>query len=361
MALRKTSQLTLESIESEKNDYLSSIPEYRILTYPADFTLEGLNLKIINKDIEIPGFQRKYVWKPYQATRLIESFLINLPVPAIFLYKDPKTQNFLVIDGQQRLKTIHYFIEGYLGEEQKGKKRVFRLKEINEKSEWYNRTYSDFTLEEQRKFKNRVLRAFIVEQLDPKDDSSIYHIFERLNTGGTSLTNQEIRNSIAHGKLNDLLKVLNNYESWRQILGKKLPDSRQMDIELILRFICFYYKFADYQKPLKEFMNNFMSQNRNPSQDKLQEIKKIFIQTCDKVHSTLGIKPFNIKAGVNPAVLDSVMYTFARYIDEIPSDINKRYRKLIKNDTYLKSCRNATTDVEVVKKRIEKAHEFLID
>jgi uncharacterized protein with ParB-like and HNH nuclease domain len=358
---KKTSELALEPIESEKKDYLSTIPEYRILTYPADFTLEVLNTKIKNSDIIVPDFQRHYVWKPYQAARLIESFLINLPVPAIFLYKDPKSQKFLVIDGQQRLKTIHYFIEGFFGEEQKGKKSVFRLKDLSEKSEWYNRTYENFTPEEQRKFRDRVLRAFIVEQLDPNDDSSIYHIFERLNTGGITLTNQEIRNSIAHGGLNDLLKKLNRNPKWRIIVGKSLPDARQVDIELILRFVCFHFKFDDYQKPLKEFMNNFISQNRDPSEKKLNEISDIFTHTCDKIESTLGSKPFNIKSGLNPAVFDSVMYVFSKYFDAIPNDINDRYKKLIKDEEYLKLCRNATTDVNVVQDRFSLAEKFLID
>jgi len=211
-----------------------------------------------------------------QATRLIESFLVGLPVPAIFLYTEPDTQKLLVIDGQQRLKSIYYFIEGYFGEEVGGVRQTFPLTELDEKSEWYNVTYDKLSDEQKQKFLNRVLRAFIVEQMEPKNDTSIYHIFERLNTGGTLLTNQEIRNSIYHGKLNDLMKKLNTNPHWRNILGKQKADARQKDVELILRFIAFYYNLEHYEKPLKEFMNKFMARYQNPSDSFLSQTNEIF-------------------------------------------------------------------------------------
>ncbi|MGB7788042.1 DUF262 domain-containing protein [Methanoregula sp.] len=204
------STLSIEKIKSEEEDSHITLPDYQIFSYPADFTLEVLNNKMISGDIEVRPFQRQYVWKPYQATRLIESFLVGLPVPPIFLYIDSTTQKFNVIDGQQRLRTIQYFIKGQFGAEYKGKSTIFRLKELSPLSKWYNKTFQELSGEDKRKLLNCVLRAIVVKQLDPKDDTSIYHIFERLNTGGTLLTNQEIRNSIFQGTFNDLLiKKLN--------------------------------------------------------------------------------------------------------------------------------------------------------
>src|SRR6266446_6156294 len=107
----KPNDIEFERIPSEEEDYESAPPAYEINTYPADFTLEVLHQKWKNGDIEIPRFQRQFVWKQVQASKLIESFLIGLPVPAVFLYTERLSQRFLVIDGQQRLRSVFYFLE----------------------------------------------------------------------------------------------------------------------------------------------------------------------------------------------------------------------------------------------------------
>ncbi len=196
--LRKPGDVEIEEIVSEVEDEESSPAQYEISTYPADFTLEGLHQKWLAGDIKIPKFQRQFVWKQTQASKLIESFLLGLPVPAVFFYTERKSQKYLVIDGQQRLKTVFYFFEGYFGEEEKGKRKAFRLKGLNEKSKLEGKLFSDLEEGDQRALKNAVLRSFIVKQIDPADDTSIYHIFERLNTGGTLLTAQEVRNCVYH-------------------------------------------------------------------------------------------------------------------------------------------------------------------
>jgi uncharacterized protein with ParB-like and HNH nuclease domain len=102
--------IEFERIKSEEEDAESAPPDYEINTYPADFTLEVLYQKWLAQDIEIPPFQRQFVWKQNQASKLIESFLIGLPVPAVFLYTQRASQKFLVIDGQQRLRSVFYFL-----------------------------------------------------------------------------------------------------------------------------------------------------------------------------------------------------------------------------------------------------------
>ncbi|MCX5804358.1 MAG: DUF262 domain-containing protein [Proteobacteria bacterium] len=210
--------IQMEPVESEIEDLESTPIEFEIATYPADYTLEVLHQKSISGDIVIPKFQRGFVWKISQASRLIESFMLGLPVPQIFVYTDSE-QKSLVIDGQQRLKSIFFFFEGLFGEEDKlGKRKVFKLEGINENSKWLNKAFTDFTDADKRKLKNSVLRAIVIKQLNPNDDTSVYHIFERLNTGGTLLKNQEVRNCVYWGKLNDLLLDLNIYPAWRKLL-----------------------------------------------------------------------------------------------------------------------------------------------
>src|SRR5712692_770654 len=324
----KPGDIEFERIKSEEEDNESAPPTYEINTYPADFTLEVLHQKWKAGDIEIPQFQRQFVWKQVQASKLIESFLIGLPVPAVFLYTERKSQKFLVIDGQQRLRSIFYFFEGFFGEEQKGKRTIFQLKGLSDKSTYLDKKFTDFDEADQRKLWNCVLRSFIVQQLDPNDDTSIYHIFERLNTGGTLLANQEIRNCVYRGSLNELLHKLNALPAWRSIVGKPHPDSRQKDVELILRFFALL-DHSHYQKPMKDFLSKFMKANREPGQNVLRQFRKLFTTTCTAIVNHLGAKPFHILAGLNSAVFDCVMVSFANNFETIPQDIKQRYEGLI--------------------------------
>src|SRR5205823_3167538 len=150
---------------------------------------------------------------------LIESFLLGLPVPGIFFYK-AKNQRLLVIDGQQRLKSVFAFMDNKFPTT--GKKFYLR----NVRSQWDGKSYERLDEADQIRLRDAVLRATIIEQIDPSDHSSMFHIFERLNTGGTSLRPQEIRNCIYHGALNDALLIWNTNADWRKLLGTRKIDRR---------------------------------------------------------------------------------------------------------------------------------------
>ena len=353
-------EIDLEPVDSEEEDYESAPPDYQIATYPADYTLEGLYQKWKSDEIEIPDFQRGFVWKQTQASKLIESFLVGLPVPAVFFYSERRSHKYLVIDGQQRLKSIFFYFEGFFGPKKRGRRAVFQLKGLNQQSQFHDRAFQDLLEEDQRKLKNAVLRTFIVQQLDPEDDTSMYHIFERLNTGGTLLANQEIRNCIHQGRFSKFLDEINKLDDWRKILGKTEPDTRKRDVELILRFLAMRNSDS-YRKPMKDFLSRFMQKNRNQKKKTLENTRCLFEQTCRAVVANLGEKPFHIRSGLNAAVLDSVMTAFARHLDEIPEDIKKRYNKLIKDEKFDRNTRSSTTDVEVVQGRLRQAAEQLFD
>jgi len=352
---RVSTDLVLEPITSEDEDYESAPPDYQISTYPADFTLEVLHHKWKEKEILIPDFQRRFVWKQVQASKLIESFLVGLPVPAVFFYSERKSQNFFVIDGQQRLKSIFYFFEGYFGPEIQGTRRVFSLTGLSQDSPFNNKTFDDLRDEDKRRLKNAVLRAFVVQQLDPADDTSMYHIFERLNTGGTLLTNQEIRNCVYHGPFIELLNDVNTNSCWRSILGKSTQDTRRKDIELLVRFFAMR-DISAYKKPMKDFLSKFMKKNRDASAEVLRQSREIFETTCQSIVGSLGEKPFHVRAGLNAAVFDAVMVAFSKHLDAIPDDIRERYYDhLLKNEEFEKNTRNATTDIDTVKERFKQA------
>jgi len=210
--------------------------QYAITSYGADYPVDGLVKRMASGGIFIPPFQRGYVWSLTHASKFIESLLLGLPVPGIFLSKEEPTQRLMVIDGQQRLRTLEYFYEGIF----RPTGREFALQGVQPRFD--GATYKRLADEDRRRLDDSILHATIVKQEQPsEDDSSIYYIFERLNTGGLLLHPQEIRAAIYHGPFNDLLKDLNADRSWRSIYGAE--SSRMRDQELILRFLATWRRY----------------------------------------------------------------------------------------------------------------------
>lgn len=341
-------EVLVEEIPSEEEDKEIGVPIYKIVSYPSDPTLELLHEKWLRKEIIIPPFQRGWVWKHPQASKLVESFLLGLPVPAIFVYKEP-SQKQVVIDGQQRLRTIWGFFEGKLPDG-----NAFYLKGVS--PQWEGKYYTTLDEAERIRFRDSVLRVVIVEQLDPKDTTSIYHIFERLNTGGTGLTPQEVRNCIYHGPFNDLMVTINKDTTWRGIFGSDEPDKRMRDVELIVRFLALLEGADSYTKPMKQFLNNYLYKHRGDSTKEPYE--STFRNSIKKVYDALGSRPFHIKRGINVAAFDSIMVAFSRSVS-VPSDITRRLAKLLANPAYQEAISSHTTDVDTVKTRIKLAQEIL--
>lgn len=351
----------IEVLESEIQDQESTPAAYKVVTYPADYTLEGLVAQFEKGLIEIPQFQRKFVWSHKQASRLIESFLLGLPVPAVFLYKDQDEKQH-VIDGQQRLRSVFYYFKGYFGEERKGKKTTFRLVGLDEKSHYLGKTYKELETSDPPAFNrlnNAVLRSFVIQQLDPHDNSSIFHIFERLNTGGTLLVGQEIRNCVYAGPFNDLLLELNKTDDWRAIFGKKTEDTRLRDVELILRFFALFHNGKKYEKPMKTFLNNFMGERRLPKADLIEDYRKTFHTTADRIHKSLGETPFHLRAGLNAAAFDAVFVAVAQHKKSLPDDFSKRFKTLTRDLKFAEWVTGGTTDENAIRGRLEQAKSIL--
>ena len=341
----------LETIDSEVEDAGAAVPIYTINSYPTDPTLEVLHMRWQRNEILVPKFQRGWVWSHTQASQLIESFLLGLPVPGVFLYREQKTQQQLVIDGQQRLRAIWGFFEGELPNVPS-----FYLRDVD--ARWEGRKYDDLDELDRIRFRDAVLRAIIVEQTVPEDNSSVYHIFQRLNTGGTHLNPQEVRNSAAHGPFNDLITGLNSDANWRLIFGRTVPDPRMRDVELIVRFFALLEGSEQYYKPMKTFLNDFMSKHQDDTFD--QPYKGDFEGTTERVVTALGSRPFAIRRGLNAAVFDSVMIAFARS-KTTPADIKSRWTALLENPSFEDATRSATTDEDTVKRRIEIASHLLFN
>jgi hypothetical protein len=365
---------SIEAIPSEQEDSEVSLRGYDILSYPADYTLEVLVGKWNKGEISIPRLQRRFIWSQVRASKLIESFLMGLPVPPVFFYQERGTNKLLVVDGHQRLRSIVYFFSGQFGEATGNGADVsvpFTLIGLDERSPYLNATYKSLEGTNEaafNKFNDAVLRSFVVKQIDPQDDTSIFQIFERLNTGGVILQGQEIRNCIYDGTFNDSLNKLNKYGPWRKLFGSKAEDKRQRDVELILRFLALFYNRANYEKPMKQFLNSFMKGNRRATIDKIAEYEQLFKRTCDIVIAALGEKPFHIHRGLNAAVYDSTFTAFAGHLSKTKTtydtpkgraQLRARFEQLTTTPAYMKLASAGTTDEDVIRKRIRKANSAL--
>ncbi len=341
-------------IEEEQDEETVTV-NYDIASYPSDFTLTGIAQMWKDKDIIIPDYQREFVWSIKQSSLLIDSFLCGLPVPPVFFYIDENNKN-LVIDGQQRILSVVFFFEGYFGKEStQGKRKVFRLSGLNENSPYYNMRFEDLDEGQQRKLKQAVLRAVNIRQLNPIGEStSAYHIFERLNTGGTPLKPQEIRNCVFRGGFNKLLKNANKDKSWRKILGKPYIDKHQKDIELLLRIFSLVGAGSKYEKPMKEFLNKAMIKHNSGETKKATNFFNVFSTVTKIVVNEIGEKPFHLRGPLNVSALDSVMSVLIENYRKLDSiNIKSRYLELRKDEKFNEYTQYNTTDTKTVTERID--------
>lgn len=342
-------------IQDELGDDELEFPlNYSITSYGADYDVDGLVRRIQRDDIHVPSFQRGYVWTIKQASKFIESLLLGLPVPGIFLSKEQPTQKLLVVDGQQRLRSLQYFYEGTFVDN-----KEFKLKGVHRDLE--NQTYQSLNAEARRRLDNSILHATIFRQDEPSDDqSSVYQIFERLNTGGTQLQPQEIRACIYDGPFNDLLRELNHYPAWRSVYGP--INSRMRDQELILRFLAFYFRDDKYKSPLKSFLNKYMADNRYLKVNSENQVAAVFQNTIDTVLKCLGNRAFRPERALNAAVFDAVMVGIARRLEECGpvaegEALQSQYQALLDHGAFINATKKSTSDERNVSLRINLATE----
>jgi hypothetical protein len=330
--------------------------KYSITSYGADYPVDGLIKRLSSDppDIFIPPFQRRFVWTRYQSSRFIESLLLGLPVPAIFLGKEEETNRLLVIDGQQRLRSLWHF---YQGKFEDG--NDFVLGGVASRFEGVS--YRTLNEADRRRLDDSILHAIIVRQDEPEKDnnSSIYLLFERLNTGGSLLHPQEIRACVYHGPLNDLLAELNRDSSWRAIYG---PENQRMkDRELILRYFTLLFDVDRYEKPMEGALNRYMGANRKLQKQSKQQLKDAFIPMITMIAAVLGTTAFRPIRAINAAVFDAVTVALARRlatgVPVGPEGFKSAYADLLQNREFQAAYERSTSNEDHVKARLTIATE----
>lgn len=369
----------LDSIADEQNDYYSNDDLYNITSWGADLSFRELISQYEEEALLKPELQRHYVWDKPEASRFIDSVLLGLPIPSIFLAKTAD-EKMLIIDGYQRIMTVYDFVRGIFT----GDGKVFKLSnsdKINKR--WRGKAFSELTESDQRKIRGTTIHAIIFVQKQPKDDdTSIYQVFERINTGGRTLLPQEIRNCVYQGSFNSLLIKLNQDQSWRNLYGLSKPDSRMRDMEFILRFFALRsHQLLSSKEPgrisLKKHLNEFMGSSDVQQPTQLDSMQKIFVQTSTLIHDRFGIEAFHnispkepekfIKK-FNPTIFDSIAISTCIAAEHGVYDVEKQKYKdlrlqLLYNEEYQDLIKVRTTDIDRIQKRVFLAlrHLYKLD
>lgn len=266
-------------------------PERRISTQPYDLSVQTLVEQWDGSILEIPDIQRDYVWDNGRSSRLVESLILNIPVPPVFFAETPKA-TFEVIDGHQRVRSL----VRYLNNE-------FALSGLRVLSEYKGKRFHQLPEREQRHLRTRSLRAIVIS--NDSHPNMKFEVFERLNTGGITLNAQELRNSLYRGEFNDLLKVLAKDEHFRYCIGTRTPRARMVDEELILRFFGLSEALSEYRAPLKRFLNEFMYAHRSADEGWLTERAERFRRTMGRVRTVLGDQAFRLIDGDGMPLVDA--------------------------------------------------------
>lgn len=372
-------------IESENEDD-GVIKEYDITSTPNDFNISTLFNLINNGIIKMPPFQRNYVWDIKRASKLIESVILGLPIPQVFLYEKGKN-NFFVIDGQQRLLSIYFFIKQRFPN-LKGKEilRDFLAgdEQINEKFINEESFFDDFSLnlsspvaptinplnglkyetlgDYKRTFEYlRTIRSVVIKQNEEDEqDSAIYEIFNRLNTGGQNLTAQEIRMSLFYSKFYEMLLRINKNEQWRSFLGQPSTDLHFKDVEILLRSFAMLVHHCEYKAPMTKFLNSFSKEAtkfNNETNEYWEKLFESFIESCRELND----KDFFSGSGkFNISLFESVFVVVCENAFNGKKLVNgyvdrESLNSLKVNEQFIESTREGVASRKSVSSRMEAA------
>lgn len=358
-------QQALEALTPDEIEALDEAEPHasQVVYSGQDFDIDGLVRRLRNGDIVVPqfghsdatietyGFQRGFVWTRSQMDRFIESLLLGFPIPGVFFVRQ-RDRKYLVLDGQQRLKTLQAFYDGVHGG------REFALKNVSD--QFKDLTYKALPAELRRTLDNAFIQATVVDT-DGSEESlnSVYQIFERLNAGGTQLTPHEIRIALYAGQLVDLIANLNKSLSWRTLYGS--TPARLRDQELVLRILALYVGSETYTRPLKVFLNNFARENRDATSDQLLVAADRFKDASEAILAGPGPDALRKSSRqVNAAQTEALFVGLMRRLESGAVDLSAltlAVNELRDNPDFSDATTRATADEEPVATRLRLATE----
>lgn len=350
-----------EIFKQDEDSYEIDVPkEQRYLnTMSYDYSVQYL-YDLIKKGkivLEVP-FQRKQIWKPDQASSLLESIIMNVPIPPLY-FAEEESGNWLVLDGLQRLSSILNYYDN-----------EFPLSKLEVLTELNKKKYKDLPPKAKSLLDDGMLRVNVIKKDSHRDIK--YDIFMRLNRGAVTLNYQELRNCMYRGNLNDAAKELcQENESFLAILKQKKPHQRYLDVEFIIRYFAFSDNIArdengdvclnGYRGKLVQFLNEYMDLHKDCSLVAKQSYKDRFNETIEKVLIVFGTdKAFRDISSDNTkiykTIADFIMPSFERmskeYIEANKEMIYNRLVRFLRIDEIQDSISKRTSDRDIVNLRL---------
>jgi uncharacterized protein with ParB-like and HNH nuclease domain len=353
----------------EVNDEYSNDDLFNITSWGADLSFREIITMYEEGELLKPELQRKYVWEKIEASRFVESLLLGLPVPSIFL-AESTNETKLIVDGYQRIMTVYDYVRGVFSKDGK----IFKLtnsEKINKR--WRGKAFSELSESDQRKIRKASIHAIIFVQTEPKNsNTSLFQIFERINTGGKTLTAQEIRNCVYQGEFNTLLFQLNNDANWRALLGRPDHDQRMLDMEFILRFFALQDKRVreseKKQISLKKHLNTFMDSETEKDTEQCRASFEGAMLVINQLLGASAFQNYSVETGefsgrFSPTIFDAIAIAtanaIANNVDLKASTIVKQHKALLEDESFILFTTERTTNIDHINGRISLAAHYL--
>lgn len=293
------------STQTEYPDAIVKISKEQYSIFELKRMLEETKTIIID-----PEFQRNFVWKLSQERELIESVLMGIPLPVVYMFeeKDGKKQ---VVDGRQRITSITRFLNN-----------KFSIEDLKMTPKFNGKKFKDLEPIYQGKIERYQIHAYVIEP--PTSERVKYDIFDRVNRGGTTLNNQEMRNALYLGKATKLLKKLSTTDEFKKATGSSIKSDRMKDQYIILRFLAFYLQKTkqfkiEYKSDIDDFLAEAMKFINLLSEEEINSLSNTFIVSMKRIFKILGQNAFRFDAyskdgyrrPINMPLFEALTYFFA--------------------------------------------------
>ncbi|MFI2959711.1 DUF262 domain-containing protein [Priestia sp. JSM ZJ58] len=334
--------------------------EYNLLIDQARYPLQNLPLIFSNYNLT-PDYQRKRVWDTKRKSKLIESCLVNVPIPPVFLY-ETDFNKYEVMDGLQRISTIISFYNN-----------DFKLEGLELWSEINGLGYNELPEELRNLINRRYLSAIIILKESNKSKEREMElkqfVFERLNTGGMELSPHEIRNALHPSSFNNMINDIAESPKFKLMISNSEDELIRMeDRELILRFFAFKSAiYCNYRKGIKVTLDNYAIEAKDFKEDEVDYAHDYFISIIDSVYEVYGEKAFkkSSKSKFEKMIFDTVMLAFSKLVDNgVDLSLLNKVNAVEKKNELFKNRKDAFngkyTALVNVENRVNIMYEFLI-
>lgn len=347
--------------DEEVPAFESGVLNRRIFTDKLEAKVKDLHQEWKDGDLKLdPKFQRRKVWDDSRSSRLIESALLEVPLPVFYLAEN-KDGTQEVIDGQQRLNAFFRFLDN-----------DYSLTGLKEIPSLNGNKFQDLDRDLKRQVDKCPVRTVVFKK--ESDDNLRFQIFERLNTGAMPLNAQELRNCIYRGPYNDLLHEMSQDQDYMAVMGFKGPEKRMKDVEYVLRFAAFYHaSYLNYKPSMESFMNEDMKKHQKISTVEAEKLRSAFKNAVTLVRSLLSKNAFKRyyrgdtdspdgyweQKQFNASLYDILMWTMARSDkNQVMANLDTIKEALIilmtQDQEFISSIEKSTSSANVVTIRFDK-------